>query len=133
MRKLGKRAAIFEQFGGYAIAIITFIVIATVCALILGSVRSNAPQTGTACPASYTLNQTGSLPPTWECYLTANASQAKVGTTTTLDANVSSILGNGQNSITNVGSWVSVIIVVAVGAGVLGLIYLYFKRDEQNY
>ena len=107
MRPMNKRG-VWENLSSMAIGIITFVVIATVGALMLAQFKTSFPKT--------TFDAT-------------NASGQGFNVSV-LDPNVSTAIGYGQAGVTGITSWIPVIIVVAIGAVLIALVAGYFVRRK---
>jgi len=135
MKLFKNRKGVFDNLQAIGMGIITFVVIAAVAALILGSFRTGLPtNTGSfGCAAGYTLKGTQSAPPAstglW-CEYATNASQPNGTVSAVLDYNVSSTVGYGQVGTSTIASWIPVIIVVAVGAVLIAMVAGFFMRKR---
>jgi hypothetical protein len=104
MFKRNKRGE-WQVLASYAIGVLSFVVILAMGALILSGFYNTAPA------VTQPLNASG-LP--------------VVGAALTPEGNFSNVIAYGHNGLTSLGTWIGVLIVVMVGALLIGLIMKYY-------
>jgi len=114
-----KGQSVLDNFGSLAIGVGALCITLVVAFLIMAQANTNMRADSTACPSSYTyVNSTVGC-----CLSTATASCATVNQTGYSTAYNAS--GTLQTATATIPGWVSIIIITAIGAALIGMVAMF--------
>ena len=116
--KLNKKGQIFDQFGSLAIGVGALCITLVVAFLIMAQANSNMKADSSACPNNYRYTNS-----TNNCCLIGAAncdSVNQTGYSTAYNAT-----GTLQTATAGIPGWVSIIIITAIGAALIGMVAMF--------
>lgn len=101
------KKGVFDQLGAKALAVVTFVIILALGALVLSTIRASP-----------------------SVLMVVNASGSVIEGTASGNTNATLFLTRGLSAVADFSSWLSILVIVTIFAVILAMVYSFYKRRE---